>query len=109
MYFMQIREEYKIFKDTNTPLDYEIDVLHSDMLKMQIVGEGNCEIEVLAKLTKSKDYSPIAIINDNTYDMMKSITTTGLYTVSTTGYKKVKISVKQVVNTLQCTAVEVDE
>ena len=106
---MKIREEYTIFENTNTPLNYEIDVLDSDMLKIQVVGEGECEIEISAKLTQADDYSPIAIIEDTTYEMLKSIVKTGIYTISTTGYKKIKISAKQVVNTLQCTAAEVDE
>ena len=106
---MQIREEFLVFENTNTPFDYEIDTLSSDLLKLQIVGEGDCLIKVLAKLTNSDDYSPVAIIDDKTFDMLDSITKTGLYTISVTGYKKIKISIQSVVNTLKCTAAEVDE
>ena len=106
---MQIREEFLVFENTNTPLDYEIDTLSSDLLKIQITGSGECVIEVYAKLTNSNDYSLVAIIDDKTYDMKEIISSAGLYSVSTTGYKKIKICVKSVVNTLRCTAVEVDE
>ena len=106
---MQIREEFLVFENTNTPLDYEIDTLSSNLLKIQITGIGNCLIEVYAKLTNSNDYNMVAIIDDRTYDMLEQIVNSGLYSVSTTGYKKIKISVKSVVNTLQCTAAEVDE
>ena len=106
---MQIREEFLVFENTNTPLDYEVDTLSSDVLKIQLSGTGNCLIEVVARLTNSNEYSPVAIIDDKTYDMIESITQAGLYSVSITGYKKVKILVKSVVNTLTCVAAEVDE
>lgn len=106
---MQIREEFLVFENTNTPLDYEIDTLSSDILKIQVIGSGECLIEVLAKLTNSEDYSPVAIIDDKTFDMIDNIVKSGLYTISVTGYKKIKLSVKSVVNTLKCTAAEVDE
>lgn len=106
---MQIREEFLVFENTNTPLTYEIDTLSSDLLKIQIVGTGDCLIEISAKLTNSEDYSAVAIIDDKTYDMLDSIVTSGLYSVPITGYKKVRLSVKSVVNTLKCTAAEVDE
>ena len=106
---MQIREEFLVFENTNTPLDYEIDVLSSDILKIQISGTGTCLIEVYAKLTNANDYSLISIIDDKTYDIREKITTSGLYSVSTTGYKKIKMCIKSVVDTLQCTVAEVDE
>lgn len=106
---MQIREEFLVFENTNTPLTYEIDTLSSDLLKIQIVGTGDCLIEVSAKLTNSDDYSNIAIIDDKTYEMLDSIITSGLYSVPVTGYKKVKLFIKSVVDTLRCTAAEVDE
>lgn len=106
---MQIREEFLVFENTNTPLTYEIDTLSSDLLKIQIVGTGDCLIEVSAKLTNSDDYSNIAIIDDKTYEMLDSIITSGLYSVPVTGYKKIKLFIKSVVDTLRCTAAEVDE
>ena len=106
---MQIREEFLVFENTNTPLEYTIDTLSSDLLKIQVIGTGKCLIEVSAKLTNSDDYSIVAIIDDKTYDMLNSIEKSGLYSVPVTGYKKVKICVKSVVETLRCTAAEVDE
>lgn len=106
---MQIREEFLVFENTNTPLTYEIDTLSSDLLKIQIVGTGDCLIEVSAKLTNSDDYSNIAIIDDKTYEMLDSIISSGLYSVPVTGYKKIKLFIKSVVDTLRCTAAEVDE
>ena len=106
---MQIREEFLVFENTNTPLTYEIDTLSSDLLKIQIVGTGDCLIEVSAKLTKSDDYSNIAIIDDKTYEMLDSIIRSGLYSVPVTGYKKIKLFIKSVVDTFRCTAAEVDE
>ena len=106
---MQIKEEFLVFENTNTPLDYEIDTLSSDILKIQIIGTGECLIEVFAKLTNSEDYNPVAIIDDKTFDMIDAIVKSGLYTVSITGYKKIKLSIQSVVNTLKCIAAEVDE
>ena len=106
---MQIREEFLVFENTNTPLDYEIDTLSSDILKIQLIGTGQCEMEVLARLTNSDQYSPVAIINDKTFDMIDCITEAGLYSIAITGYKKIKLLIKSVVNTLTCLAAEVDE
>lgn len=106
---MQIRQQYKIFENTDTPLSYEIDFTRSDLLKIQLSGQGNCIIKIYGKLSKNVDYSQMAIIQDIDYSFIDTITDVGVYTVSATGYQRLKIDVEFTDNTLTCVASEVVE
>lgn len=106
---MQIREQYNVFKNTDTPLVYEIDFTRSDLLKIQIIGEGTCSIKVYGRLNKKVEYSPMAIIQDIDYDIIDTIIGQGVYTVSATGYQQLKIDVESTESTLTCIANEVVE
>lgn len=108
---MQIRQQYEIFKNIDTPTSYEIDFTRSDILKIQVSGEGVCSIKVYGKIENDKDidFAPMAIIQDVDYDFIDTITQKGVYTVSATGYKRLKIDVESTVATLTCVASEVVE
>lgn len=107
---MQIRQKYVIFEHpTNTPLPYEIDFTRSDLLKIQISGDGNCNIKIYGKINKESDYSEMAIIKDSDYSFINSISEKGVYTVSATGYYKIKIETENADNSLLCVASEVVE
>ena len=48
---MQIRQKYIIFdKPKNTPLPYIINFTRSDLLKIQVSGDGNCDIKIYGKI-----------------------------------------------------------
>ena len=50
---MHVRQQFVIFdQNSKAPLDYEIDFTKSDMLKLQIMGEGTCQIKVYGKNSK---------------------------------------------------------
>ena len=108
---MQIRQQYEIFKNINTPTSYEIDFTRSDILKIQVSGEGVCSIKVYGKVENDKDidFAPMLIIRDIDYKFIDTITAKGIYTVSATGYKRLKIDVETTVDTLTCVASEVVE
>ena len=107
---MQIRQKYIIFdKPTQAPLLYEIDFTKSDLLKLQISGEGKCNIKVFGKINSLMEYAPMMIIHDSTYTFVDTIVSKGVYTISATGYAKLKIEVENVDNTLTCVASEVVE
>lgn len=106
---MQIREQFNIFKNTNTPLVYEIDFTRSDILKIQISGDGSCSIKIYGRLDKKSEYSPMFIIRDVDYNFIDTIVEKGVYTVSATGYQQLKIDVESTQDTLTCIANEVVE
>lgn len=107
---MQIREKHIIFeKPTDIPLPYKIDFTRSDLLKIQISGDGNCSIKIYGKIHPELDYSLMAIIQDSDYSIIDTIIQKGIYTVSGTGYYKIKIETENVDNTLTCVASEVVE
>lgn len=107
---MQIRQKYVIFENpTDTPLPYEIDFTRSDLLKIQISGNGNCSIKIYGKINKESDYSQMAIIKDSDYSFTDVISEKGVYTISATGYYKLKIETENADNTLLCVASEVVE
>ena len=107
---MQIRQKYIIFdKPTTTPLSYEIDFTKSDLLKIQVSGNGECNITVYGKIHPKSEYYPITIIQDSDYKFINAINSKGIYTISATGYDKLKIETKNADNTLTCVASEVVE
>lgn len=107
---MQIRQKYIIFENpTTTPLPYELDFTRSDLLKIQISGDGDCSIKVYGKINSKSDYAEMAIIKDSDYSFINTITQKGVYTVSATGYYKLKIETKNAVDSLICVASEVVE
>ena len=91
------------------PTSYEIDFTRSDLLKIQISGEGTCSIKIYGKIDRSVDFAPMLIIRDIDYKFIDTITEKGIYTVSATGYKRLKIDVESTVDTLTCVASEVVE
>ena len=107
---MQIRQRYTIFENpTNTPLPYEIDFTKSDLLKIQVSGDGTCNIKVYGKINLKSDYSQMAIIKDSDYSFVNVIAEKGVYTINATGYHKIKIETESADNTLTCVASEVVE
>ena len=76
---MQIREQYEIFKNINTPTSKEIDFTRSDLLKIQISGEGTCSIKIYGKIDRSVDFAPMLIIRDIDYKFIDTITEKGIY------------------------------
>lgn len=107
---MQIRQKYIVFENpTDTPLPYEIDFTRSDLLKIQISGDGNCSIKIYGKINPKSDYVQMSIIQDSDYTFINNITENGVYTVSATGYYKLKIQTETVSGNLMCVASEVVE
>jgi len=107
---MQIRQKYIIFdKPTNTPLSYEIDFTKSDLLKIQVSGDGECDIKIYGKIHPKSEYSLMSIIKDFDYNFINTINSKGVYTISATGYDKLKIETNNADSTLTCVASEVVE
>jgi hypothetical protein len=106
---VHVRQQFVIFdQNSKAPLDYEIDFTKSDMLKIQVIGNGICQIKVYGKIAKGIDYSEVGILRDCDYNFIDTITEKGIYTVSATGYQTIKISVVNASNIL-CYANEVVE
>ena len=108
---MTIRETYKIFEKTSTSLEKEIDFTRSNVLKIQISGEGVCDIEVYGSLQKADgiNYEKMPIIDEKVYEIISNITKSGIYGVYATGFKSLKIVVKNTEDTLVCVANEIVE
>lgn len=108
---MTIRETYTIFEKTSTPLEYEMDFTRSNVLKLQISGEGICDIEVYGSLQKNDNvgYEKMPIIDEKVYEIISNITKSGIYGIYATGFKKLKIVVNSTDNTLVCVANEIVE
>ena len=107
---MQVRQKYIVFKNPiDTPLPYEIDFTRSDLLKIQISGNGNCNIRIYGKINPDSEYAQMAIIQDLDYSFINTIIQPGVYTVSATGYYKIKIETESADSTLYCVANEVVE
>lgn len=107
---MQIRQKYIIFdKPKNTPLPYIINFTRSDLLKIQVSGDGNCDIKIYGKINPISNYEQMSIIRDSDYNFIDNITQKGVYTISATGYYEIKIETISVDNSLMCVASEVVE
>ena len=107
---MQIRQKYIIFdKPIDTPLPYIINFTRSDLLKIQISGDGNCEIKIYGKINPISDYEQMSIIQDSDYSFIDTITQKGVYTISATGYYELKIETISADSSLLCVASEVVE
>jgi hypothetical protein len=107
---MQIRQKFIVFKNpVDTPSPYEIDFTRSDLLKIQISGSGSCDIKIYGKINPDSDYAQMAIIKDSDYSFIDTISETGVYTISATGYYKLKIETNSADNTITCVASEVVE
>ena len=52
-----------IFKDTAPENPIVIDTTMSDMIKIQIEGDGSCDVKVYGQITKDVEFSNLAIIN----------------------------------------------
>ena len=106
---MHVRQHFVIVnEDSQIPLNYEIDFTKSDMLKLQVIGDGTCEIKVYGKISKDLDYLEVSILKDSDYSFINTITEKGLYTVSATGYQMIKVSVISA-ESVSCYANEVSE
>ena len=90
-------------------MPYEIDFTRSDLLKIQISGDGSCNIKIYGKINPKSDYEQMAIIQDSDYSFIENIVKRGVYTVSATGYYRLKIETESVINDLMCVASEVVE
>ena len=107
---MQIRQKYTIFGNpVDTPLPYEIDFTKSDLLKVQVSGDGECDIKIYGKINPKSDYEQMVIIRDSDYGFIDSIVQKGVYTISATGYYRLKIESEIVNDHLMCVASEVVE
>ena len=90
---MRIRDLKMIFKDAIPEKEIILDTTMSDMLKIQVEGNGSCDIKVYGQLTNLIDFSELAIIRDIDYGLINSISKKGIYTVPAEGCKNIKIEV----------------
>lgn len=96
-----------LFKNSVEIKEYE-DAISSPLTKIQINGEGACEIEISAKTHDDCEYVVLAGINNN-FELINSITTSGIYTFDTLGYRRLKINVKSLSKPTTCHVVYCDE
>ena len=85
-----------IFKDIAPDKPIILDTTMSDMVKIQIEGNGSCDIKVYGQLTNLIDFSEVAIIRDIDYGLINSISGKGVYTVSAEGFKNIKFEINSV-------------
>ena len=85
-----------IFKDTAPENPIVIDTTMSDMIKIQIEGDGSCDVKVYGQITKDVEFSNLAIIRDEDYGVINSISGKGMYTVSAEGCRNIKIEINSI-------------
>lgn len=93
---MRIRDIRMIFKDTTPENSIIIDTTMSDMLKIQVEGDGKCDMKVYGQIAKDVAFSKVAIIKDADYSVIDSISEKGIYTVSAEGCRNIKIEVNSI-------------
>lgn len=93
---MRIRDVKMMFKDIAPENPIVLDTTMSDMVKIQIEGSGSCNIKAYGQLTNLIDFSEVAIIRDIDYSLINSISEKGIYTISSEGFRSVKIVVNSV-------------
>ena len=93
---MRIRDIKMIFKDITPENPIIIDTTMSDLIKIQIEGEGNCDVKVYGQITKDVEFSNLAIIRDEDYGVIDSISGKGIYTVSVEGCRNIKIEINSI-------------
>lgn len=85
-----------LFKDTTPENPIIIDTTMSDMIKIQIEGDGSCDVKVYGQITKDVEFSNLAIIRDEDYGVINSISGKGMYTVSAEGCRNIKIEINAI-------------
>lgn len=97
-----------LFKDSTAVKVYESSI-SSPLIKIQLDGSGDFEIEISAKTNDECDYVVLSGINNFNYDIVPTITQAGIYTFDTLGYRRFKVDVKSVSNPITCNVLYCDE
>ena len=93
---MRIRDIKMIFKNITPDNPIIVDTTMSDLIKIQIEGDGNCDVKVYGQITKDVEFSNLAIIRDEDYGVIDSISGKGIYTVSAEGCRNIKIEINSI-------------
>ena len=97
---MRIRDIKMIFKNITSDNPIIVDNTMSDLIKIQIEGDGNCDVKVYGQITKDAEFSNLAIIRDEDYGVIDSISGKGIYTVSAEGCRNIKIEINYISSNL---------
>lgn len=97
-----------LFKDSVEVKEYE-DGISSPLTKIQIDGEGDFEIEILAKSHDDCNYVTLAGIDNYDFSILTYINKSGIFTFDTLGYRKLKVNVKKVTSPITCNIIYCDE